>query len=151
MRVFEWSYGCGCGCEYSRVMTHEDVLTWQRFPRYWHFVRRIDRSSVSSQHKRTWNAELWWFRCCYPEYVVEQTSKLSVIFLDAMTLMWRHCNGCHFFVSHVKKFLVVMTSSNGNIFRVYQPFVRGIHRSPVNSQHKVRDAELWYFLWSAPD
>ena len=29
-----------------------------------------------------------------------------------------------------------MTSSNGNIFRVTGPFVRGIHRSPVNSPHK---------------
>ena len=28
-----------------------------------------------------------------------------------------------------------MTSSNGHIFR-YWPFVRGIHRSPVNSPHK---------------
>ena len=27
-------------------------------------------------------------------------------------------------------------SSNGNIFTRYWPFVRGIHRSPVNSHHK---------------
>ena len=30
----------------------------------------------------------------------------------------------------------MMTSSNGNIFRVTGPFVRGIHRSPVNYPHK---------------
>ena len=30
----------------------------------------------------------------------------------------------------------MMTSSNGNIFPRYWPFVRGIHRSPVNSPHK---------------
>ena len=30
----------------------------------------------------------------------------------------------------------MMTSSNGNIIRVHWPFVRGIHRSPVNSPHK---------------
>ena len=29
-----------------------------------------------------------------------------------------------------------MMSSNGNIFRAYWPFVRGIHRSSVNSPHK---------------
>ena len=29
-----------------------------------------------------------------------------------------------------------MTSSNGSIFPRYWPFVRGIHRSPVNSPHK---------------
>ena len=30
----------------------------------------------------------------------------------------------------------------------YWPFVRGIHRSPVNSPHKASDAELWCFLCS---
>ena len=39
-----------------------------------------------------------------------------------------------FFFSFV---LFMMTSSNGNIFRVHDwPFVRGIHRSPVDSSHK---------------
>ena len=31
------------------------------------------------------------------------------------------------------------------------PFVRGIHRSPVNSCTKASDAELWCLLWSAAD
>ena len=33
----------------------------------------------------------------------------------------------------------------------YWPFVRGIHLSPVNFPTKVSDAELWCFLWSAPE
>ena len=36
-------------------------------------------------------------------------------------------------------------------FPRYWPFVRGIHRSPVNSRAKASDAELWYFLWSASE
>ena len=45
----------------------------------------------------------------------------------------------------------IMTSSNGNIFRVIG-HLWGIHRSPVNSPHtKANDAELWCFLWSAPE
>ena len=36
-------------------------------------------------------------------------------------------------------------------FPRYWPFVRGIHRSPVNSPHKASDAELWCFLWSTLD
>ena len=36
-------------------------------------------------------------------------------------------------------------------FPRYWPFVRGIHRSPVNSPHKGSDAELWCFLWSVPE
>ena len=31
---------------------------------------------------------------------------------------------------------IIMTSSNGNKFPRYWPFVRGTHRSPVNSPHK---------------
>ena len=41
----------------------------------------------------------------------------------------------------------MMTSSNGNIFPRNWPFVRGIHRSPVNSPHKASDAELWCFFF----
>ena len=35
-------------------------------------------------------------------------------------------------------------------FPRYWPIVRGLHRLPVNSLTKARDAELWCFLWSAP-
>ena len=36
-------------------------------------------------------------------------------------------------------------------FPRYWLFVRGIHRSSVNSPNKVSDAELWCFLWSASE
>ena len=49
-------------------------------------------------------------------------------------LSWRKCHAClPFALFHDND---MMTSSNGNIFRVYWPFVRGIHRSPVNSSQK---------------
>ena len=35
-------------------------------------------------------------------------------------------------------------------FPHYWPFVRGIHRSRWIPRTKASDAELWYFLWSAP-
>ena len=35
-----------------------------------------------------------------------------------------------------KHISTMMTSSNGKICRVTGPFVRGIHRSPMNSSHK---------------
>ena len=44
--------------------------------------------------------------------------------------------------------IFMMTSSNGNIFRVTGPLC---HRSPVDSPHKGSDAEVRCFLWSAPD
>ena len=45
----------------------------------------------------------------------------------------------------------MMTSSNGNIFRVTGPIVRGIHRSRWIPHTKASNAELWCFLWSASE
>ena len=36
-------------------------------------------------------------------------------------------------------------------FPRYWPFMRGIHRWPLDFPHKASDAELWCFLWSAPE
>ena len=44
----------------------------------------------------------------------------------------------------------MMTSSNGNIFRAYWSFVRGIHRSPVNTPHEGqwRGALVFSFIYA---
>ena len=44
----------------------------------------------------------------------------------------------------------MITSSNGNLFMRYWPFVRGIHRSPVNSPHKGqwRGALMFSLNWT---
>ena len=76
----------------SRLMKHHnDVIKWKHFPRYWPFVRGIQRSPVNSPHKGqcrgalmfslicTWingwinNRKGWWF----------ETPSRS---------LWRHCN-----------------------------------------------------------
>ena len=33
------------------ITTHDDVIKWKHFPRYWPFVRGIHRSPVNSPHK----------------------------------------------------------------------------------------------------
>ena len=42
-------------------------------------------------------------------------------------------------------FFSMMSSSNGNIFPYYWPFVRGIHRSPVDASHKCQWREALKF------
>ena len=32
-------------------LTHDDVIKWEYFPRYWPFVRGLHRSPVNSPHK----------------------------------------------------------------------------------------------------
>ena len=38
--------------------THDDVIKWKHFPRYWTFVRGIHRSPVNSSHKGQWRGAL---------------------------------------------------------------------------------------------
>ena len=74
--------------------------------------------------------------------------------MDVITYPWKymyigHCN-CKT-VCEVDNKLYMMTLSNGNIVRVTGPLCgefTGHRRIPLT---KVSDAELWYFLWSAPE
>ena len=38
--------------------SHDDVIKWKYFPRYWPFVRRNHRSPVDSPHKCQWRGAL---------------------------------------------------------------------------------------------
>ena len=38
--------------------SHDDVIKWKHFPRYWPFVRGIHRSRVNSPHKGQWRGAL---------------------------------------------------------------------------------------------
>ena len=40
---------------------HEDVIKWKHFPRYWPFVRGINRSPVNSPHKGQWCGALMFY------------------------------------------------------------------------------------------
>ena len=51
----------GCGCDFVFFHTHnqhDDVIKWKHFPRYWPFVRGIQRSPVNSTHKGQWRGAL---------------------------------------------------------------------------------------------
>ena len=45
------------------VSIHDDVIKWKHFPRYWPFVRGIDRSRWIPRTKAS-DAELWFFFIC---------------------------------------------------------------------------------------
>ena len=38
--------------------SHDDVIKWKHFPRYWAFVRGIHRSPMNSPHKGQWRRDL---------------------------------------------------------------------------------------------
>ena len=49
---------------YVSKRTHDDVIKWKHFPRYWPFVRRIHRSPVNSSHKGQWRGALMFSLIC---------------------------------------------------------------------------------------
>ena len=46
------------------AISHDDVIKWKHFPRYWPFVRRIHRSPVNSPHKGQWRGALMFTLIC---------------------------------------------------------------------------------------
>ena len=43
---------------------HDDVIKWKHFPRYWHFVWGIHRSTVKSPQKGQWRRALMFSLIC---------------------------------------------------------------------------------------
>ena len=46
------------------IRGHDDVIKWKHFPRYWPFVRGIQRSPVNSPHKGQWRGALMFSLIC---------------------------------------------------------------------------------------
>ena len=49
---------------YLRVVSHDDVIKWKHFPRYWPFVLGIHRWPVTSPHKGQWRWTLMFSLVC---------------------------------------------------------------------------------------
>ena len=65
--------------------SHDDVMKWKHFPRYWPFARGIHRPPVDSPHKGQWRG-VWCFLWSAPEQTVEQNIETPVIW-DAIALI----------------------------------------------------------------
>ena len=71
--------------------THDDVIKWKHFPRYWPFVWGIHRSPVNSPHKSQWRGALMFSLICA---WINGLSKQSWgwWFETPPHQLWRHCN-----------------------------------------------------------
>ena len=49
---------------YPELLSHDDVIKWKYFPRYWPFERGIHRSPVNSPHKGQWRGALMFSLIC---------------------------------------------------------------------------------------
>ena len=50
--------------KYSILPSHDDVIKWKHFVRYWPYVRGIHRSPVNSPHKGQWRGALMFSLIC---------------------------------------------------------------------------------------
>ena len=46
------------------LSSHDDVIKWKHFPRYWPFVRGIHREPVNSPHKGQWRGAVMFSLIC---------------------------------------------------------------------------------------
>ena len=56
--ISSWHRISSVSSQISIDLTHNDVIRWNYFPRYWPFVRRIHQSPVNSPHKGQWRGAL---------------------------------------------------------------------------------------------
>ena len=71
-----WKHGFGNnvmeGCDFvertipisPQIISHDDVIKWKLFPRYWPFVQGIHWSPVNSPHKGQWRGALMFSLIC---------------------------------------------------------------------------------------
>ena len=83
-------------------VTHDDVIKWKHFPRYWPFGRRIHRSPVNSPHKVQWSGDLMFSLIC--DWINGWVNNSEADDLRRHRYpLWHHCNehfteyyGCHY-------------------------------------------------------
>ena len=117
------------------------------------------RTPVTFPSQRAGNTKLC-FLCCWPKQAVEQIFVLPAI-SNTMTDMWCYCNVTERYRCEMKNPSITTMRRTTSLkdfvwlrhddvikwkhFTRYWPFVRGIHRSPVNSSHKGQWREALMF------
>ena len=62
--LFSLRFMSPVGFRRSNWWSHDDVIKWKGFPRYWPFVRGIHRSPMNSAHKVQWRGDLMFSLIC---------------------------------------------------------------------------------------
>ena len=72
------------------ALSHDDVIKWKHFPRYWPFVRGIHRWPVNSLHKGQWHGYLMFSLIC--AWINGWVNNREAGFKTPSRSLWRHCN-----------------------------------------------------------
>ena len=150
-------------------------MKWRRFPRHWPFVRGIHWSPVNSTHKGQWRGALFSLLCAWTNCKVNNRDAGDLTRHCAqygVTVMKSGSSCIMFDLSLRNSFKLVYIFFNNvahsqtkprrwkhhrddvikwKHFPSYWPFVGDFTGHWWIPSAKASGAELWYFLWSAPD
>ena len=131
-----WLDGClqsvtpSSGALWHIYWVHDDVINWKHIPRYWPFVREIQRSPVTSPHKGQWRGALMGFFICARINGCVNNREAGDLrrhcavydvmfffvylpcnyFLNTFVSLWPSCSGQVPIVPHTRCMLVTLTS-----------------------------------------
>ena len=147
----------------NTTRVHDDVIKWKHFPRYWPFVRGIHRSPVNSPHRGEWRgASMLSLICSWINGWVNNREAGDLrrhrAHYDVIVMLIKHWRRAYLdtevVVDEELETAPLLIEGLGAVlskrktmehhddvikwkhFPRFWPFVRGIHRSPVNSPHK---------------
>ena len=150
------------GWEAQPFHCHDDVIRWKHFPPYWPFVRGIHRSPVNFLHKgqrretlifsliRTWING--WLNNCGAGGLRRHCAHYDVTVMVIIAFVEHSGDNDYLRTGDpTHSNAGMMTSSNGNIFRVTGPLCGKFTGLRWIPRTKAIDAELWCFVWSASE
>ena len=116
-------------------ITNCDVISPALHNQLWHLHQKVNRPSWAR------------YRCVFCTSCMASSSHV--------TFWWRHHDDSNtlYYFWEIKQCItvVMMTSSNGNIFRVTDPLCGKFTGHLWILLTKASDAKLWCFLWSTPE
>ena len=119
----------------NNVSNHQQLGCCSTACSTWHF------SKITKLHII---GPLWWQSTGDRGFPTQRASDAKIV-----PMPWRHYYLAD--IRHSENTHHMMTSSNGNIFRVTGPLCREFTDHRWISLTKASDADLWCFLWFAPE
>ena len=162
------------------IPKHNDVTKWKHFPRYWSFVRGIQRSPVNSLHKDQWRGALVFYLICawtngWANNRDAGNLRRHRAHYDVIVMTSYAVHGLEKLCTVTKQYPISRTQDLHKLYTHiyapvnwvhddvikwkyiprYWPFVRGIHRSLMNSPPKGQWREplmlslmcAWIYDW----
>ena len=118
---------------------------------------RKTRQRMIKNHTHIMNRTRWAIICLFRNRTLEckmiclQYSLTAYLLYLSMNYVITDCSVLKYGISQPHYSNKVMTSSNGNIFRVTGPLCGEFTGHRWIRRKKARDAELWCFLWFVPE